>query len=182
MQHGSARPLAVKYITVQGRRHSDHGEPLSRRFRLMPGSEAAPEALKVRRATWQRGRRARCGRFLAGQLLVQRLVRPRLADGVVVEEHQPLQIDFLDAGVGRDAHEIRQFLDGLAQARSARPRPAACVALALLQLAEGAHVLQDAVEIILAADGAIGFRHWRRRTRPAIRRVRPRSARGRFSR
>ena len=47
MQHGSARPLAVKYMTVHGRRHSDHGEPLSLRFRLMPGSEAAPEALKV---------------------------------------------------------------------------------------------------------------------------------------
>ena len=48
MQQGSARPLAVKYITVHGRRHSDQG--LSSRFlaRLRPGSEAAPEALKVR--------------------------------------------------------------------------------------------------------------------------------------
>ena len=48
MQQGSARPLAVKYMTVHGRRQSDHG--LSSRFlaRLSPGSEAAPEALKVR--------------------------------------------------------------------------------------------------------------------------------------
>ena len=47
MQHGSARPLAVKYMTVHGRRQSDHGEPLSLRLRLMPGSLAAPDALKV---------------------------------------------------------------------------------------------------------------------------------------
>jgi hypothetical protein len=47
MQHGSARPLAVKYITVQGRRHSVQGELSSSRLRLMPGSEAAPEAPKV---------------------------------------------------------------------------------------------------------------------------------------
>ena len=47
MQHGSALPFAVKYITVQGLRHIDQGEPLSLRFRLIPGSDAAPEALKV---------------------------------------------------------------------------------------------------------------------------------------
>ena len=47
MQHGSARPLAVKYMTVHGRRHIDHGEPSSPRLRLMPGSEAAPDALDV---------------------------------------------------------------------------------------------------------------------------------------
>ena len=28
------------YMTVQGRRHIDHGEPLSLRLRLIPGSEA----------------------------------------------------------------------------------------------------------------------------------------------
>ena len=47
MQHGSARPLAVKYMTVHGRRHIDHGDPSSPRLRLMPGSEAAPDALNV---------------------------------------------------------------------------------------------------------------------------------------
>jgi hypothetical protein len=48
MQQGSTRPLAVKYITVQGRRQSDQGEPSSARLKLRPGSEAAPEAEKVR--------------------------------------------------------------------------------------------------------------------------------------
>ena len=35
----------MKYIRLHGRRHSDQGEELSDRFRLMPGSDAAPEAL-----------------------------------------------------------------------------------------------------------------------------------------
>ena len=47
MQQGSARPFAVMYMTVHGRRHIDHGEPSSWRFKLMPGSDAAPEALKI---------------------------------------------------------------------------------------------------------------------------------------
>ncbi len=47
MQHGNARPLAVKYISDQGRRQSDQGEPSSAFFKLRPGSDAAPEALKV---------------------------------------------------------------------------------------------------------------------------------------
>ena len=47
MQHGSARPFAVKYITVHGRRHIDHGEALFWRLRLSPGSETAPDALKA---------------------------------------------------------------------------------------------------------------------------------------
>ena len=45
MQQGSARPLAVTYMRVHGRRHNDHGDPLSLRLRLNPGSEAAPDAL-----------------------------------------------------------------------------------------------------------------------------------------
>jgi hypothetical protein len=45
MQQGSALPFAVMYITVQGRRHSDHGLSSVVRARLSPGS-AAPEALK----------------------------------------------------------------------------------------------------------------------------------------
>ncbi len=47
MQHGSARPLAVTYITFQGRRHRDQGEPSVSRRRLIPGSLAAPDAEKV---------------------------------------------------------------------------------------------------------------------------------------
>ena len=37
MQQGSARPLAVKYISVQGRRHSDQGCASRLRVRLLPG-------------------------------------------------------------------------------------------------------------------------------------------------
>ena len=37
MQHGSARPLAVKYITDHGRRHSDQGEPSSARVEAHAG-------------------------------------------------------------------------------------------------------------------------------------------------
>ena len=44
MQHGSARPLAVMYINVQGRRQVDQGEFPAALVRLMPGSDAAPEA------------------------------------------------------------------------------------------------------------------------------------------
>jgi hypothetical protein len=47
MQQGSARPFAVKYITDQGRRQRDQGFGSSARFRLAPGSLAAPEALKA---------------------------------------------------------------------------------------------------------------------------------------
>ena len=43
MQHGSARPCAVKYINDHGRRHADQGCVSSCRFRLRPGS-VAPEA------------------------------------------------------------------------------------------------------------------------------------------
>ena len=47
MQHGSARPCAVKYISDHGRRHADQGcaSPV-RRLRLNPGS-VAPEASSV---------------------------------------------------------------------------------------------------------------------------------------
>ena len=164
MQHGSARPLAVKYITVHGRRHSDHGEPdpaepLSLRLRLTPGSDAPPDALKVdAERVGERGGAVDMDRFLARKLLVERLVRPRHADGVVLEEDQPLQMHFLDAGLGGDTDEVRQFLDGFAQAGEPGRNPRLEVALALLQLAEGAHVFQDAIEVVLAANGEIGLR------------------------
>ena len=97
------------------------------------------------------------GRLLARKLLVERLVRPRLADGIFVEEYKPLQIHFAHAGLGGDAHEVRQLLDGFAHAGEPCRDARLGSALALLQFAEGAHILEDAVEIILAADGAIGF-------------------------
>ena len=52
MQQGSARPFAVKYMTVQGRRQSDHVALSSVRCRLTPGSDAAPEALKASPSEW----------------------------------------------------------------------------------------------------------------------------------
>src|SRR4051812_2433137 len=61
------------------------------------------------------GLRQRIG-FIAVHLLVERLVGPRHTDGVVVKKHQTLQIDFLDADVGRDLHERRQLGDRLLQA------------------------------------------------------------------
>ena len=52
MQHGNARPLAVKYISDQGRRQSDQGEFSSVFFKLRPGSDAAPDALKMIGLAW----------------------------------------------------------------------------------------------------------------------------------
>ena len=46
MQHGSARPLAVKYISDQGLRHMAQGSPSVLRFRLSPAS-VAPDASSV---------------------------------------------------------------------------------------------------------------------------------------
>ncbi len=149
----------------------------------MPGSEAPPDALNVTPSDCgERGGAIDMDRFLAGKLLVERLVRPRQADGIVLEEHQPLQMDFLDAGLRRDADEVRQFLDGFAQAGEPGRNPRLDVALALLQLAEGAHVFQDAIEIILAANGEIGFRIRRVERDAQLIQIGLRSRRGRFSR
>ena len=62
MQQGNARPLAVMYIRDHGRRHSDHGEFPSEFLKLMPGSEAAPEALNTPEwIIWDRHRTCRLG-------------------------------------------------------------------------------------------------------------------------
>ena len=73
-------------------------------------------------------------------LLVERLVGPRHADRVVLEEDEALQVDFLHADLGRDPHEGRQFGDGLLEARQPGRDARLRVALALLQRAEGADV------------------------------------------
>ena len=159
MQHGSARPLAVKYITVQGRRHSDHGDPSSLALEAHAGfgnrtggAESHPEGLgKPGRLLQQR-------RFFAVHALVERLVGPCMPDGIVLEKHQPLQIDLLDTGFGRHLHERGQFRDGFLQSGQPGRDPRPVGALALLQVAEGANVPQDAAEIILAADRTVGFR------------------------
>src|SRR6202034_2441216 len=106
----------------------------------------------------ERGGAVDVDRFLTGQLLVERLVRPGEADGLVGEKHQPLQMHFLDAGLRRDTDEIRQLLDGFAQAGEPGRNLRLEMALALLQLAEGTDVFQDAMEIVLAANGEIRLR------------------------
>src|SRR5262249_32735870 len=117
MQHGSARPLAVKYITAHGRRHRDHGLSLAWRARLSVGS-VAPDALKlmpkdfassVAASRWccssrvRRSNRAWSGRAMP--------------DGIAIEVDQPLQIDLLDTHVVRYANELRELGDRLLQSR-----------------------------------------------------------------
>ena len=46
MQQGSACPLAVMYIRLQGRRQSDHGLS-SLRFLMLTCGSVAPDALKI---------------------------------------------------------------------------------------------------------------------------------------
>ena len=115
MQHGQR-------AAVGGEIHHRPGPPAERpgiavlfAHRLTPGSDAAPEALKGQAERFrQRLGFAQVGGFLARELLEQRLIGPRHADRLVLEEHEPLQIDFLHADFGGDAHEGRQLGDGLA--------------------------------------------------------------------
>ena len=125
----------------------------------MPGSEAAPEALKrhAERAR-QRCRLVEIDRLLRRHPLEQGLVGPRIADGVVLEIDQALEVDLLHADVGGDAHECRQLGNRLLEAGEPGRDARALVALAHLQLAEAAHIAQDTVEEIGAADGEEGFR------------------------
>ncbi len=109
-------------------------------------------------AARQLSRRVDMRLLVARELLVERLVRSRHADGVLVEEHQPLQIDFLDADVGGHLHEGRQLGNRLAQSGEPGRDPRPLLAFALLQVAEGADVLEDAAEVILAAYRQIGLR------------------------
>src|SRR5258705_3316869 len=55
-------------------------------------------------------------RLLARHVLVERLVGPGEADGVVLEKHHALQVDLLDADLGGDLYERGQLGDGLLQA------------------------------------------------------------------
>src|SRR5712691_7923479 len=92
--------------------------------------------------------------FHAGQLLEQRLIRPRHADRVLVEKDQALQMDFLHADIGRYLDEGRQLFDRLLQAGQPGGDKRFVVSFALLQLPECTDVLENAVEIIPAADRA----------------------------
>src|ERR1700749_4694981 len=55
-------------------------------------------------------------RFIPGHPLIERLIRTCMTDRVILEEDQALQVDLLDADLGGDPHEVRQFGDGLLQA------------------------------------------------------------------
>jgi hypothetical protein len=81
----------------------------------------------------QRRRLVDEGGLLARHPLVERLVGARLADRVVLEEDEALEVDLLDADLGRHPHEGRQLGDRLLQAGEPGGDARAVVALALLE-------------------------------------------------
>ena len=91
-------------------------------------------------------------------MFVQGLVWTREPDGILLEEHQALQVNLLDADVGCDSDEFRQFGERLFEARQPGGNARRFVPLANLQRAKVAHIPQDTVEIILAAHDAVGGR------------------------
>src|SRR5262249_60889471 len=91
-------------------------------------------------------------------LSVEPLLGRSCAVWVFLKNHEPLQMPFLDAGLGGDADEIRQFLNGLAQAGEPGGDLRLCMTFTLLQSAKRADVFENAIEIILTANGAIGLR------------------------
>ena len=100
--------------------------------------------------------------LLGVHLLVERLVRPGEADRLVLEEHEALEVDLLHADVGGDPDELGQLADRLLEPGKPRRDLGKRMALALLDLAEALHVVEDAGEIVLAAD---------RKVRGRVRRV-----------
>ena len=107
MQHGNARPLAVKYISDHGRRHSDQGEPSSVFFETEAGLRGRARCAKgdAERAR-QVGGLFQINRFVAGHVFKERLIRPSDADCRLVEKHQTLQIDLAHAQIRR--HSARR--------------------------------------------------------------------------
>src|ERR1700738_3224509 len=95
--------------------------------------------------------------LLARELLVESLVGSRMANRILLEEHEALQINLLHAGFGGDADEIGQFRDRLAQPRQPCRDAWLIVPLPLLQVAEGTHIFQDTIEEVLAPDRTIGL-------------------------
>ena len=108
MQQGSARPLAVTYITVQGLPHRDQGLLLAA---LSEAQARLARGARGRERNAELTRKVFCGakmvRLLARHLLEQGLVGPRESDRVLVEEDKSLQIDLPDADLRGDAHESR---------------------------------------------------------------------------
>ncbi len=87
--------------------------------------------------------------------LVEGLIGPRHAEGVVREVDQPLEVDLLHAGLGRHPHEGGQLRQGLLEPGEPSRDPGLRVALSLLQRPEGPDVLQNPFEIVLSAHGDV---------------------------
>ena len=66
-------------------------------------------------------------------------------------------MDLTHADVSREAHKGWQFADRFLQSGEPCGNPRARQSLALLKSTEGAHIAQDALEIVPATDAAIGF-------------------------
>src|SRR5687768_3977650 len=90
--------------------------------------------------------------FLLRHVVEQRLIRSRLADRILVEEYQPLEVDFLDADVGSHLNEGRQLSYRLFQAGEPGRHAWLGVPFTFLQLAKSAHIAEDTRKIVLAAD------------------------------
>src|SRR5262245_52421164 len=104
------------------------------------------------------GGRVEMGFVRVRHVLVEGLVGPRVTDGIAFEKHQALQIDLAHADIRRHAHEGRQLRNRLLQSREPGRDSGTIFAFAFLQIAEGADVLEDAAEIILAANSQKGLR------------------------
>src|SRR6202000_2816735 len=96
----------------------------------------------------ERGRLVEIAAFLARHALVQRLIRPGMADRILLEEDETLETHFLHADLGRHFYERRQLGQRLLQPGEPGGDTRLVVPPALLQGAEGAHVLEDAAEEI----------------------------------
>ena len=100
---------------------------------------------------------AKAAQLLASHPFEQGLIGPGQPDRVLVEEDEPLQVDLLDTDVRGNAHEIRQFGDGLLEASQPQRHARFCYDFALLHRPEPAHVGEDALEIVLAPHGFESF-------------------------
>ena len=116
MQHGSARPCAVKYISDHGRRQPDHGCGSSPACSDSPGSVAPEASSRTPSSAASSVAAAMTASSSARHAREQRLIGPRqAATGLVV--HQALQIDLRHPEIGGQADEVRQFRQRLAAAR-----------------------------------------------------------------
>ena len=110
MQHGIARPCAVKYIRVQGRRHSDQGCASSCGARLAAGIGRAGSVEADPELAGERFGLAHEAALLVVAAGEQRRFRARQALPLG-EIDEALQINLGDIDVVRKPHEIVQLRD-----------------------------------------------------------------------